>query len=111
MPSCARISSGCDVFAAGASLLMLAVPIRTSRNTHASPVSPMRTRCITLARESLRLAASAYPTWLSLRRNVTDEWNDVEFRDIVPRSEEHTSELQSLMRRPYPGFCLTKKQI
>src|SRR3546814_6950696 len=24
------------------------------------------------------------------------------------RSEEHTSELQSLMRIPYAGFCLTK---
>src|SRR3546814_5438603 len=26
-----------------------------------------------------------------------------------PRSEEHTSELQSLMRIPYAVFCLTKK--
>src|SRR3546814_2209564 len=33
--------------------------------------------------------------------------------DVVPRphlrSEEHTSELQSLMRISYDGFCLTKK--
>src|SRR3546814_1008460 len=27
----------------------------------------------------------------------------------VSRSEEHTSELQSLMRISYPGFCLKKK--
>src|SRR3546814_9241121 len=27
------------------------------------------------------------------------------------RSEEHTSELQSLMRIPYAVFCLTKKKI
>src|SRR3546814_5115488 len=27
------------------------------------------------------------------------------------RSEEHTSELQSLMRISYPVFCLTKKKI
>src|SRR3546814_10862615 len=27
------------------------------------------------------------------------------------RSEEHTSELQSLMRIPYPVFCLTTKHI
>src|SRR3546814_9843527 len=27
------------------------------------------------------------------------------------RSEEHTSELQSLMRRPYAVFCLTKTII
>src|SRR3546814_13612686 len=29
----------------------------------------------------------------------------------VPRSEEHTSELQSLMRTSYAVFCLTKKNI
>src|SRR3546814_9934089 len=28
-----------------------------------------------------------------------------------PRSEEHTSELQSLMRIPYAVFCLKKKKI
>src|SRR3546814_5573727 len=28
-----------------------------------------------------------------------------------PRSEEHTSELQSLMRISYAVFCLTKKQL
>src|SRR3546814_6662227 len=35
-----------------------------------------------------------------------------QFRDAglerLPRSEEHTSELQSLMRIPYAVFCLTK---
>src|SRR3546814_1717733 len=30
--------------------------------------------------------------------------------DELPRSEEHTSELQSLMRRSYAVFCLKKKQ-
>src|SRR3546814_3557250 len=29
--------------------------------------------------------------------------------DFANRSEEHTSELQSLMRTPYAGFCLKKK--
>src|SRR3546814_9805386 len=28
----------------------------------------------------------------------------------LSRSEEHTSELQSLMRIPYAGFCLQKKK-
>src|SRR3546814_4910070 len=32
-------------------------------------------------------------------------------RLIVPRSEEHTSELQSLMRISYAVFCLKKKNI
>src|SRR3546814_10522525 len=30
---------------------------------------------------------------------------------ILPRSEEHTSELQSLMRISYAVFCLKKKKI
>src|SRR3546814_5978517 len=30
---------------------------------------------------------------------------------VADRSEEHTSELQSLMRISYAVFCLTKKQI
>src|SRR3546814_8235127 len=30
-------------------------------------------------------------------------------RDLDPRSEEHTSELQSLMRISYAVFCLKKK--
>src|SRR3546814_2329784 len=32
-------------------------------------------------------------------------------RDIEARSEEHTSELQSLMRNSYAVFCLKKKKI
>src|SRR3546814_4530228 len=33
----------------------------------------------------------------------------VEVIELVPRSEEHTSELQSLMRISYAVFCLKKK--
>src|SRR3546814_8475357 len=33
------------------------------------------------------------------------------FRAYRGRSEEHTSELQSLMRNPYAVFCLKKKNI
>src|SRR3546814_5086848 len=32
------------------------------------------------------------------------------FKTLCPRSEEHTSELQSLMRISYAVFCLKKKQ-
>src|SRR3546814_4417311 len=32
-------------------------------------------------------------------------------RGALPRSEEHTSELQSLMRISYAVFCLKKKNI
>src|SRR3546814_9255248 len=39
--------------------------------------------------------------------------NRVTGRDMLlwPRSEEHTSELQSLMRTSYAVFCLKKKNI
>src|SRR3546814_1668150 len=32
------------------------------------------------------------------------------YRTFCPRSEEHTSELQSLMRNSYAVFCLKKKK-
>src|SRR3546814_955146 len=35
----------------------------------------------------------------------------VDFRQLADRSEEHTSELQSLMRTSYAVFCLKKKNI
>src|SRR3546814_3906877 len=31
--------------------------------------------------------------------------------DVIDRSEEHTSELQSLMRTSYAVFCLKKKKV
>src|SRR3546814_8413991 len=34
---------------------------------------------------------------------------DIEYRVTLARSEEHTSELQSLMRNSYAVFCLKKK--
>src|SRR3546814_2454524 len=37
------------------------------------------------------------------------EWLD-DGCDVYARSEEHTSELQSLMRNSYAGVCLTKKK-
>src|SRR3546814_10185303 len=39
--------------------------------------------------------------WLKMHDPIGD--------DPVLRSEEHTSELQSLMRNSYAGFCLKKK--
>src|SRR3546814_2541253 len=35
--------------------------------------------------------------------------HDQRLADLMQRSEEHTSELQSLMRIPYAVFCLKKK--
>src|SRR3546814_6812137 len=37
------------------------------------------------------------------------EFGRLEVPDVIARSEEHTSELQSLMRISYAVFCLKKK--
>src|SRR3546814_10020322 len=45
------------------------------------------------------------PLW-SIRREALPSWARLE---STPRSEEHTSELRSLMRISYAVFCLKKK--
>src|SRR3546814_9195997 len=52
-----------------------------------------------------RRAASiqAYYEWMPVRE---PEWLDTPGRSRMQRSEEHTSELQSLMRISYDVFCL-----
>src|SRR3546814_8929693 len=52
-------------------------------------------------------APGAEPTLLALAYELEREllW----YNRRPPRSEEHTSELQSLMRISYAGFCLKKK--
>src|SRR3546814_5259774 len=50
--------------------------------------------------------------WRPIRRGISrDEPYLCAFRFAVGRSEEHTSELQSLMRISYAVFCLKKKLI
>src|SRR3546814_4019740 len=48
---------------------------------------------------------SRFPARLGLQKK------EMGMRDGAPRSEEHTSELQSLMRISYAVFCLKKKKI
>src|SRR3546814_8462762 len=56
-----------------------------------------------LHRPSAQLAGRSRPARARLRR---PEWYKAA---IIYRSEEHTSELQSLMRSSYAVFCLKKK--
>src|SRR3546814_10762889 len=63
----------------------------------------------------LASAMAAALTWQSLQSRVTPYVVEVdrlgEARAVAPaRSEEHTSELQSLMRISYAVFCLKKKK-
>src|SRR3546814_10195264 len=44
-------------------------------------------------------------------RNVTKDIGGPVYKDSAVRSEEHTSELQSLMRISYAVFCLKKKTM
>src|SRR3546814_10130577 len=47
-----------------------------------------------------------FPPFIAVLASIPLRWVE------LPRSEEHTSELQSLMRRSYAVFCLKKtKQI
>src|SRR3546814_9292502 len=56
--------------------------------------------------------ALALQLLLKKGRALQDVGNDVEGeRRVLGRSEEHTSELQSLMRISYAVFCLKKKTI
>src|SRR3546814_9983771 len=64
--------------------------------------------------EALRLfrAGCANAVGGSGRMKFTLSWlkDHLETNATVDRSEEHTAELQSLMRIPYTVFCLKKKK-
>src|SRR3546814_1745485 len=62
-------------------------------------------------RAQSRLSASRAPRmrWLSRQSRPRPSSEDV-FSPEYRRSEEHTSELQSLMRISYAVFCLKKKK-
>src|SRR3546814_6368385 len=54
---------------------------------------------------------SAYTVCMAIRHSIMDKlYIQDRYPDIVHRSEEHTSELQSLMRISYAVFCLKKKK-
>src|SRR3546814_7363211 len=63
------------------------------------------------AREGLldtpKRVADAYGDWFS---GYADDPREYLERTFEERSEEHTSELQSLMRNSYAVFCLKKKK-
>src|SRR3546814_1810485 len=57
-----------------------------------------------LARQAAKVLAGLYNAFLA-----TDA-EQIEINPLAVRSEEHTSELQSLMRISYAVFCLKKKK-
>src|SRR3546814_2838019 len=67
------------------------------------------------ARLRPRLTIANFKRWtgreLDLRREAASASELAEAMTGIERSEEHTSELQSLMRISYAVFCLKKKNI
>src|SRR3546814_16220553 len=87
--------------------LMIRLPPRSTRTDTLFPYT-------TLFRSTDKRTRS----WISVSRDAT-RWSArparasvsaVHWRNRGPRSEEHTSELQSLMRTSYAVFCLKKKK-
>src|SRR3546814_3685808 len=79
-----------------------ALPPQNAR-THINPPFATRQRAQTVSqrcRPQLHSGRSIRP-WIDRR---------FQFRSFRKRSEEHTSELQSLMRNSYAVFCLKKKK-
>src|SRR3546814_7792165 len=64
--------------------------------------SPPATTASSSSPASISIAASPVTWWARRERNTSQTIN-------ASRSEEHTSELQSLMRISYAVFCLKKK--
>src|SRR3546814_2427895 len=72
---------------------------RPARLTSSALMSPPLMNSLRLPSPSPSIAATELPCI-----------SNVALPPIVPRSEEHTSELQSLMRISYAVFCLKKKK-
>src|SRR3546814_1503846 len=75
---------------------------RPPRSTRTDTLFPYTTLFRSLPDESTRHACRARASIASVCSFTRSSWR-------LPRSEEHTSELQSLMRISYAVFCLKKK--
>src|SRR3546814_8939205 len=74
-------------------------PAHLGQRHAVAPSSPVGASTGTVASRRTMSMAGASPSARSI----------IASKDGTPRSEEHTSELQSLMRTSYAVFCLTKK--
>src|SRR3546814_2896388 len=80
---------------------------RAAEKAERKPVAPppsVPLNDMEISNKTRRRLASAWDSAPPADREWFREWID------TPRSEEHTSELQSLMRSSYAVFCLKKKK-
>src|SRR3546814_8585592 len=94
---------------------MIRRPPRSTRTTHSFPTRRSSDLYVTTLRfwesgERNLVLNDPIPIDVPVRLLHGHDDNDVPW-PISPRSEEHTSELQSLMRISYAVFCLKKKTI
>src|SRR3546814_6255738 len=81
-------------------------PASPSRSARREPVRTLSRRHLARAvQDAARDRADPLYRAFGLRRLLVD----LDLQADRPRSEEHTSELQSLMRISYAVFCLKKK--
>src|SRR3546814_4538390 len=90
-------------------------------NTEAFPASTPKVRYYAMGENKWKASASWPPASVKMQRlylrsdgRANSLWGNGRLDAAAPgkepvRSEEHTSELQSLMRISYAVFCLTKK--
>src|SRR3546814_9991229 len=101
--------------------LMIRLPPRSTRTDTLFPYTTLfLSRARPVRRASLSLGTGAHPVCRPGRGGMTDtpqSWPALSYLetlrpgpDEAVRSEEHTSELQSLMRISYAVFCLKKKK-
>src|SRR3546814_18457663 len=83
--------------------------IRAVDSIHHANAAPMRFKGI-----EARAAIADWSQVVAEKDRLVSDLRQAKYADLLPlynRSEEHTSELQSLMRISYAVFCLKKKKI
>src|SRR3546814_1909364 len=92
--------------------LMIRRPPRSTRTDTLFPYTTLFRSRSRRDREGTAAVArhdAQYPAEPLLRNDLQYRWRAGRSRAALSRSEEHTSELQSLMRISYAVFCLKKK--
>src|SRR3546814_279069 len=84
-------------------------PAKLELRAKPAPVTRLNRRTLTMLVGGLAVAI-ALVTWWAFRPPKAREGAGQDAPNVEQRSEEHTSELQSLMRISYAVFCLKKKK-